>query len=308
MSNDELVYEVIRRVRGRMLPTGGYEGAKVRSVLEALRPLMTNQEITISFKRLLDSKNIIMTGRLKEYNPQVQIKDEWRATGIVHSLHPEIVLKKETYYFSLTGSLLREARRNGRLIEPSQNTRFLWLHLSMCYVMADGLPEKIKRELLKPPLPQPVLPEYAWCVKPRPKGARLIYIFRDTQIVVKRWVARKTRKKTRLGQMVQGGSFFEVWQRSDAREAKTLSYMIVFLLPSERTLYHIYKANRSLIRFEPAGFFVLSNFLQSLRFNLSNTFSCHPELLPYFFKCMERAVKESVSHLKNLAFFLWKRI
>ena len=161
IEDDELVCEVIRRVRGRMLPTGGYEGAKTRSVLEALRPLMSNQEITLSFARLLQTKAIVVIGTLREHNPsKTQPKDEWYAQGFIHTLHPDIILRKEWHYFSPAGSLLQEVRRNGKLIKPSQKTRHLRFYFGMCYVVADGLPEKIKRELLRDPLPQPVLPEY----------------------------------------------------------------------------------------------------------------------------------------------------
>lgn len=161
VSNDELTCEVIRRVRGRMLPTGGYEGAKVRSVLEALRPLMSNAEITFSFQRLLTTETIVVLGTLREHNPdKLRPKDSWFAQGVVRSLHPDIVLRRESCYFSPAGSLLREARRNGRLIEPSHKSRYIWFHLGMCYVTADGLPHKVTLMLHHPPLPQPVLPEF----------------------------------------------------------------------------------------------------------------------------------------------------
>ena len=160
IGNDELLCEVIRRVRGRKLSTGGYEGAGVQKVLEALQPLMTDQEITVSFRRLLARKHIVMTGFIREHDPQARYpKDEWFANGIVSSLHPDLVLKRASCYFSPAGSLLREARRNGKLKAPSHKTRYLWFKLSMCYVAADGLPQKIERQLTQPPLPQPMLPD-----------------------------------------------------------------------------------------------------------------------------------------------------
>ena len=44
-----------------------------------------------------------------------------------------------------------------------------------------------------------------------------------------------------------------------------------------------------------------SDFLESLRLNLTDTLACDAKLLTYFFKGMINTIEETMAHLKNLA-------
>jgi hypothetical protein len=160
IADAELVCEFIRRLRGREVANGGYEGASMEVVVEALNKVMNIEEITSTFQELIDSQTIVVTGRILENLPSKKLpKDKWFVEGVVEKLHPDIKLKKDIFYFSPAGSILQEVRRDGRRVRPSIESHFISLYLQMCYVSEDGLPNSVQK-LAKHPLPKPVLPEY----------------------------------------------------------------------------------------------------------------------------------------------------
>ena len=142
--DNELIVEVIRRLRGRQVPLGknyAYEGAASEKVLGSLAILLT-ASTTIGINELLADGTIVLTAR-RIWCTEPDGRSY--CDGFVASLHPDSKPGLSEHWFTKNSTPVAERRNgDGVLIFPKyKDPKYFRLSLSHFYVKADGLPLSI---------------------------------------------------------------------------------------------------------------------------------------------------------------------
>lgn len=147
ISNEQLLIDVIRRLRVTKVLSGGRtapEGTSVEKVLKALLEtgLMLESTLRQTLASLLESGEIIITGYARLRIPTQNLSGG-RKDGIISKLHPDAKIAR-WQHFTENGTPIVAKYREGRLIFPNNNTPHWTLKLDRLYVVSDGIPASIQ--------------------------------------------------------------------------------------------------------------------------------------------------------------------
>lgn len=158
ISDEALVVESIRRLRGRLIPKVDYvahEGVKPSRLVETL---VENQMITAIrllevLNQLMENGGIVTCGMYTIYGESESHPKKLNRSkrGLISRFHPDVKLGN-SQWFTDEGTPITVYHRQNRLVHvPDSPTKILLRKLNI-YVTADGMPKTVETAQKKSPI------------------------------------------------------------------------------------------------------------------------------------------------------------
>lgn len=148
VSNELLLCEAIRRLRGRKIMSGGRtapEGTGFYKLLCALLEigLMTHEDLRDTLITMLASGEIILTGHAALREVGKNRPSQLRRKAYITKLHADAKVAHRLH-FTVSGTPIIAKYHDGRLIYPGKNATYWALIFDRVYLVSDGLPKSVR--------------------------------------------------------------------------------------------------------------------------------------------------------------------